>query len=94
METKTTTYVNLTVEELATMIDKAVEKATVKMARMIHEEPLPENCTVKQAAEYLQVSQSCIRNWITGKVIPYNKAGNRVLIKRETLEEMANQRNY
>jgi excisionase family DNA binding protein len=47
--------------------------------------------SVKEAAEYLGISESTIYTWKSQKRIPYIKVGRRVLFRRESLDKNFNE---
>ena len=46
---------------------------------------------VDQAAQFLHVQTSTIRDWILKKKIAYVKLGRRVFVRRQTLEDLIEQ---
>jgi len=52
----------------------------------IKEQPKPENYTVKETAKLLKVSEQSIHSYIKKGLIPAQKLGRILLIKREAVE--------
>ncbi len=48
---------------------------------------LPDLLSVGQVAEYLQLEEKTIRNWVAGKLIPFKKAGSAVRFKKTEIDE-------
>lgn len=48
---------------------------------------MPDLMTVGQLAEYLQLEEKTIRNWVSGKQIPFKKVGSAVRFKKSEIDE-------
>ena len=50
-------------------------------------EPLKKILTIKEVADYLNLSKSCIYGYVNEKKIPVNKRGGKLYFLREELDE-------
>ncbi|OAD92659.1 hypothetical protein A7A78_01760 [Aequorivita soesokkakensis] len=74
---------NVSKNEFISIIEKVIEEKLIQ-----HLQPKQsENLTVKETAEVLKVSEQSIHNYIKRGIIPAQKAGRILLIKRSDLDK-------
>ena len=49
--------------------------------------PMSAECTVSQAAEFLDMSEGCVEELLDGNVIEYRQIGEERLVQRDSLQE-------
>jgi excisionase family DNA binding protein len=76
-----------TEEELAMMIDSAINKRINPLQELINNKlnPQKKNVTVKEAAKMLNVTELTIRNYVKRGLIQASKIGRRIVINLESL---------
>jgi excisionase family DNA binding protein len=67
-----------------------IESILLELKHSPKEEEKPENLTVKEAAEILKVSEQSVHNYIKKGLLPAQKVGRILLIKRADLEDSLN----
>lgn len=82
---------NLTIlprEELEELVKTSVEQSLSNYFKKKSEQKdISENLSVKEAAQFLKVSDLTVRNYIKRGLITAEKIGNRIIINRGKLEE-------
>lgn len=63
-----------------------IESLLLEIKHKPIEEEKPENCTVKEAAKLLKVSEQSIHNYIKRGFLPAKKVGRIFLIKRTDID--------
>lgn len=78
---------NIKKSELISIIENAIESKLTKLK----EPSKPENYTVKETAILLKVSEQTIHSYIKKGLIPAEKLGRILLIKRIDIEQSLNE---
>ncbi|QNJ99117.1 helix-turn-helix domain-containing protein [Constantimarinum furrinae] len=75
-------------EELEEIVKSSVEKSlNLFYSKKSENEKVSQNLSVREASDYLKVSELTIRNYIKRGLIRAEKIGNRIIINRKKLEE-------
>lgn len=64
-----------------------IENLLLEIKQQPFEEKLPENCTIKETAELLKVSEQSVHNYIKRGFLPAQKVGRILLIKRSDIDK-------
>jgi excisionase family DNA binding protein len=67
-----------------------IETLLLEIKHKPEENKKPENLTVKEAAEVLKVSEQSVHNYIKKGLLPAQKVGRILLIKRADLDDSLN----
>ena len=77
----------LTIDQLDSIIRSSITTALDEyIEKEIREKAKPDFYSIKEAAEKLKVTETTIRNYIKKGLIPADKIGGRIRIKRSVLE--------
>jgi excisionase family DNA binding protein len=78
----------ITLEELKVLVKTSVDNSLSEYySQKSKKENLSQNFTVKDAANFLNVSELTIRNYIKRGLIKADRLGNRIIINRVKLED-------
>ncbi len=78
----------LTKNQLDSIIRSSINTALDEyIEKQIQEKSQPDFCTIKEAAEKLKVTETTIRNYIKKGLIPADKIGGRIRIKRLIMDD-------
>ncbi len=64
-----------------------IENLLLEIKQQPFEEKLPENCTIKETALLLKVSEQSIHNYVKRGFLPAQKLGRILLIKRTDIDK-------
>lgn len=64
-----------------------IENLLLEIKQQPFEEKLPENCTIKETALLLKVSEQSVHNYIKKGFLPAQKVGRILLIKRSDIDK-------
>lgn len=64
-----------------------IENLLLEIRQQPFEEKQPENCTIKETAKLLKVSEQSIHNYVKRGFLPAQKLGRILLIKRTDIDK-------
>ena len=64
-----------------------IENLLLEIKQQPFEKKQPENCTVKETAQLLKVSEQSVHNYIKRGFLPAQKVGRILLIKRSDIDK-------
>lgn len=64
-----------------------IENLLLEIKQQPSEEKQPENCTIKETAQLLKVSEQSVHNYIKRGFLPAQKVGRILLIKRYDIDK-------